>query len=273
MAWYKVTGKELTGIADAIRIAGGTSASISYPAGFLSAMNDLEEISFSNAVERNVPFFHNSEITSLKPYAFFQASSLRGAILPECLHIKSSAFYQCNKLRFIDAPKCTSIGYMAFAYCSSLTSADFPECITQAGSAFRQCTSLTFASLPKLSAFQSSAFYGCVALTDVYFPSARHIYGACFRNCSALESISFPMCTQIDDEAFRGCVNLISVFLLGSSRVYLSASNAFSSTPIGGYSDIAGQFGNVFVPQSLLSAYQTASNWSYIASRIVGVEI
>jgi hypothetical protein len=48
-------------------------------------------------------------------------------------------------------------------------------------------------------------------------------------------------------------------------------TNPFTSTPIGGYSAVAGQYGSVFVPASLLTAFQTATNWSSIASRIVGV--
>jgi len=47
--------------------------------------------------------------------------------------------------------------------------------------------------------------------------------------------------------------------------------SAFASTPIGGYSDSAGQYGSVYVPASLYSSFLTANNWSLISSRIASV--
>lgn len=41
MADYLVTDTELTSVADAIRTKGGTSASLSFPTGFVSAINDI----------------------------------------------------------------------------------------------------------------------------------------------------------------------------------------------------------------------------------------
>lgn len=41
MADYLVTDTELTSIADAIRTKGGTSAALTFPAGFVSAVNDI----------------------------------------------------------------------------------------------------------------------------------------------------------------------------------------------------------------------------------------
>jgi hypothetical protein len=49
-------------------------------------------------------------------------------------------------------------------------------------------------------------------------------------------------------------------------------SNAFASTPIGGYSTSTGTYGSIYVPASLLTSYQTATNWTYFSSRFVGVE-
>jgi hypothetical protein len=51
----------------------------------------------------------------------------------------------------------------------------------------------------------------------------------------------------------------------------LYASNAFSSTPIGGYSTSAGTYGSIYVPTSLLTSYKNATNWTYFSSRFVGI--
>lgn len=92
-----------------------------------------------------------------------------------------------------------------------------------------------------------------------------------FAYCSSLTTASFPACTSISAYAFSKCYNLKSLYLTGSSLCNLSNSNAFSSTPIGGYSASAGTYGSIYVPASLLTSYQTATNWTYFSSRFVGI--
>ena len=66
--------------------------------------------------------------------------------------------------------------------------------------------------------------------------------------------------------------NFKYLYLTGSSLCKLSNSNAFSSTPIGGYSASAGTYGSIYVPASLLTSYQTATNWAYFSSRFVAYD-
>jgi hypothetical protein len=62
----------------------------------------------------------------------------------------------------------------------------------------------------------------------------------------------------------------MSLYLLGSSVVTLSSTNAFKSTPI--ESDLyTGLYGSIYVPNDLSNAYRTATNWEAYADRIVGV--
>ena len=92
-----------------------------------------------------------------------------------------------------------------------------------------------------------------------------------FSHCSRLTTVNFPACTNISSTAFRACHTLISFYLTGSSYVSLVNSNAFNSTPIGGYSASAGQYGSIYVPASMLESYKTRTNWTYFSSRFVGV--
>jgi hypothetical protein len=71
--------------------------------------------------------------------------------------------------------------------------------------------------------------------------------------------------------AFSGCVRLISLYLTSVSRVPTLGTSVFTSTPIGGYTTDAGQYGSVYVPMSLVDAFKTATNWSFISARIVGM--
>ena len=141
-----------------------------------------------------------------------------------------------------------TIGSNAFASCSSLTSASFPACTTIGTDAFNSCRSLTSVSFPACTSIDNGAF--------------------CY--CSRLTSVSFPACTRIGNYAFRFCYHLISLSLGASSVCSLGGSSAFASTPIGGYSAKAGQYGSIFVPASLLASYKAATNWSYFSSRFVG---
>lgn len=118
----------------------------------------------------------------------------------------------------------------------------------------------------------SYAFGYCSSLAEANFPNAKSIGNYAFVYCSRLAEANFPNATSIGSYAFGSCYHLIRIDIsLVSSVPRLVASNAFSSTPIGGYSISAGQYGSIFVPASLYEAFQTASNWSYFSSRMVSV--
>ena len=117
----------------------------------------------------------------------------------------------------------------------------------------------------------SYAFYECYSLTTASFPKVTSIGGYAFCYCGRLTTVSFPKVTTIGGYAFNRCYNLKSLYLTGSSLCKLSNSNAFTSTPIGGYSTSAGTYGSIYVPASLLNSYKTATNWTYFSSRFVGI--
>ena len=143
-----------------------------------------------------------------------------------------------------------TIGKYVFYRCDNLTSVNFPACTTISNNAFDCCFSLTTVSFPVCTSIGNFAFY----------------------NCSSLTTVSFPVCTSIGNGAFTRCHDLKSLYLTGSSLCTLSNSNAFSSTPIGGYSASAGAYGSIYVPASLLTSYQTATNWTYFSSRFAAFE-
>lgn len=165
----------------------------------------------------------------------------------------------------------TTIGNYAFYSCSNLMSVAFLNCTTIRGSAFRNCTSLTTASFSNCTTIGSYAFYSCSNLKTISFPECMAIDTAAFYYCSSLKTASFPKCSFIMKEAFRYCRCLTSLYLTSISICNLEGSTAFTSTPIGGYSTYAGAYGSIYVPSSLLTSYQTATNWSYFSSRFVGI--
>jgi predicted RNA-binding protein with PUA-like domain len=135
------------------------------------------------------------------------------------------------------------IGDYAFYYCSNLTTVSFPACTT----------------------IGSYAFYYCSNLTTASFPACTTINYRAFKDCYNLTTASFPACTMIGDYAFDYCSRLSQLYLTAPSVCKLSKSNAFSSTPYAGYSTYFSGTPYIYVPASLLTSYQTATNWTYFS--------
>lgn len=185
--------------------------------------------------------------------------------------IGSYAFYACHSLTAASFPACTTIGNYAFASCPSLTTASFPVCKTIGGYAFNVCPSLTTVSFPVCTTIGNYAFYTCARLSTTSFPACKTIGSYAFAACTSLITASFPKLSTITGSYnFRSCRLLVSLYLKSSSLCTLSNSNAFTRSPIDGYSASAGQFGSIYVPSSLLASYKAATNWTYFSSRFVG---
>jgi len=204
--------------------------------------------------------------------AFYSCTSLTTASFPACSSIGTYAFYSCRNLTTASFPICETIGACAFSSCTKLTTISFPICETIGASAFYSCASLTTASFPECSSIGTYAFYSCANLTTASFPICETIGTYAFYSCRNLTTASFPACSYISGSAFGKCFKLTSLYLLGSSVVRLSYSNAFTSTPIAGYTtSTGGVLGSIYVPSSLYSSYISATNWTYFSSRFVSV--
>lgn len=235
----------------------------------------------------------DSTVAFVASSAFLSQKGITSVSFPNASYVGSSAFCECGSLKTINIASAVTIGPGAFRKCTKLSSVGELNALTTIlSSGFFECSSLQRISASRLTSLGESAFYNCWALTEAYFPSIASIGNAAFAGCSYLNSfdatglstvspytfskcysittLSLPKVTSIGTGAFSSCTRLVSLYLMGSS-VPTIATNVFYSTPIGGYSTSARQFGSVFVPSSLWAQYQTATNWSSIASRIVSM--
>jgi hypothetical protein len=222
-------------------------------------------------ITKTITSYTNDRVTTISTYAFCYCYNLTTVSFPSCKTIYNNAFCFCSNLTTVSFPVCTSIYNNAFYSCTNLTTVSFPLCKTIYNSAFSYCTNLTTVSFPSCTSIGSNAFYSCYKLTAANFPSCKIIFSSAFCFCSNLATASFPACTNIHSNAFFKCYNLKSLYLTCSSLCKLSNSNAFSSTPIGGYSTSAKTYGSIYVPASLLASYKAATNWTYFSSRFVGI--
>lgn len=253
---------------------------------------------FKEFVERTISgVIEDSTITKVGNYAFQGCTNLNGAILNECTSIGIGAFMGDDRFYSIIAPSCEYINSTAFQGCIYLSQASFPECKFVGGSAFLRCYSLQRIDFPKCSSVENYAFRDCSAATYASFPECERLQYMALYNCRALESVSFPKlrsvshyalggCTSlalvsfgsymshIGTYAFSSCYNLVSLYMMYPGVVSLFdayVSMAFSYTPIYDYSTSAGRFGTIYVPASLLTAYQEDSKWGVISSRFSGI--
>ena len=223
--------------------------------------------------------YSNSTVNRIGDATFAFAPSLTSVDFSACESIGSRAFYCCSKLKTVSFPNCSYINYGAFWSCdnSAFSSVYFPECSGVSNYGFAYCRSLTDLSFPALREIGYSAFIYCIKLSSATFPACLNVYAYAFNYCNKIETLSFPVLGNgtgwaIGQQAFSKCNNLTSLYILGSSVATLANSNAFTSTPIAGYTtSTGGVYGSIYVPSSLLSSYKTATNWTYFSSRFVGI--
>ena len=220
----------------------------------------------------------------------------------------SNCFYNCNILTsipsdlFDNCPNVTNFSG-CFSDCSSLTSIPsglFDNC-TKAerfGSCFSDCSNLKeipqglFDNCTKAQYF-SSCFNSCSSLTSIpsgLFDNCPNVkdFSGCFSDCSSLKEIPqglFKNCTKASgfSGAFSRC--RISVgyipFTENLNADYATCYNfcsylvkviAKSPTPVARIANaIPSNYSlKIYVPDSAIDTYKTASYWSSFASKIVG---
>lgn len=229
--------------------------------------------------------------------AFSYCSSLKDIYFPVAERLSIGAFYRCSGLSSVEFPLVISASHSVFDYCSNLVSVSFPELVsigpitgTESGffvgcsklqdvylpklinvtrSMFYSCSSLVSIDLPVVTRIGYEAFRGCRSLYKISVPNVKTVDNYAFCSCSSLEQISLPILSSIYNRAFSGCIALKSVYLLGTSIAGLENSSAFYNTPIISASYMDGEFGSLFVRDSLYDSWKTTSVWSYFSDRFV----
>ena len=159
-----------------------------------------------------------------------------------------------------DLQGATAIRQYAFYFLETLKEISIPSSITSIGRyAFSDCTSLANVTIGgSVTNIGNYAFQNCSKLKDIKIPnSVTTIGNRCFINCTQLKTVDIGNgVTSISDLVFYGCSAMTSVTILATTPPTLSSSNSFG----GSYP--------IYVPAGSVSAYQSASQWSNLASRI-----
>ena len=145
--------------------------------------------------------------------------------------------------------------------------------------AFANASTLQTVKLPNLRVgyynYQrntTNMFLSCTSLTKVAFPVLERCDQDFLGSCTSLTEVDLRAVTFIGTYSFRNSTSFNKLIIGGSIVCQLENINAFNSTPFA--SGNAG--GTLYVPQSMISSYQSASNWStilgYANNSIVSIE-
>lgn len=152
--------------------------------------------------------------------------------------IAKNAFYGKTGITGISAPLCRSIGENAFYGCNSITSFYLPSVTTLGVRAFFDCKAITVIALPSLTG---------------------ETMGASFQNCILLETADLGATFNVSNNTFNNAPKLRTLVLRKTDA--LTSLGQWSSGCLGGiYSNPS--LSTIYVPEALVSSYQTASNWS-----------
>lgn len=158
----------------------------------------------------------------------------------------------------------TFVPNYAFYQKTSITTVNLPSSITQIGSStFSGCANLTNINLGNIRSIGYGGFMNCTSLITVNLTGITSSVGtSAFQGCTNLTTIDLSdSVTAIGATAFQNCTSLTSITILKTTPPSLSNANAFTNT-----NDCP-----IYVPASSVSAYQAATNWSTIASRITAI--
>lgn len=224
---------DLTSVANAIRTKGGTSASLSFPSGFVDAVGAIQtggsgdNTKYLNLIARTGTSFEDEDVESIGANSFRGWTGLTSLSLPNCKTLGDSCFYGCSGIGAFYLPELTKIN---------------------GGNAFNGAGANTSAIvLPLLNTYPSSNAFN--SFSGKYIDLGEDI-------------------GNINQYMFNNNTRMNVLILRKTTIAALSNVNAFNNSPFA--SGKAG--GTIYIPKALYdhlgdnssSDYQNATNWATV---------
>ena len=238
---------DLASVANAIRAKAGTSDSLVFPDGFVSAVEGIQAGGggsgggvLDSIIARSETSYTLSGVTKVGDYALSNFTNLEAINLPDCEELGNNCFRDCKSLLEFYAPKVKKAGEQVF-YTNTggyalIESLYFPELLTCSANAFKGMKYLETFRAPKLTSVGNYALQSNPALV--------------FADIGFVSSLGWSLFSN--DSVFTTLV------LRANKVATLSQVNVFTNTPFAS----GGTGGTVYVPSALIESYKTASNWS-----------
>lgn len=224
---------------------------------------------------------------------FKGCGSLESINLPSCKYIGYQAFMDKYQITYtsISLPLCEIFAGSVFDNCSVISSLDLPNCkvfwdrpnwhIQTTSISLPECIFLSYAGNGKIQYIDApkckiiSGMGQLTALVSINLPNCISATGGyLFSSCYNLTKLSLPNLISLTGSAnFVGCSKL-SQLIIGLNNpfpVSVTSSYIFGNINPIVSSGLLGYYGSIYVPDSLVSAYQTAQYWSSYSARITGI--
>lgn len=163
---------------------------------------------------------------------------------------------------------CLQLG--AFAGCKSLTKIYLPNCTEILGRyAFDNCESVTTLELPNLTRITDATytFQGMSKLQSIDLSKLTEVDGfaGVFYNCTKIKKIDLRSLggTSFGNYVFRYCFKLETLILGGTTINTMTNKNVLIDAGANAPNGL-----RVYVPDELVEAYKTATNWIAFADKI-----
>lgn len=193
----------------------------------------------NKVVSKTVVDLTSDAITDVAPSMFNAVPSLETVNLKNALTIGSSGFSNCAKLTSISLPNAETLGNYALSDLPLITKITMPN-VTSAGQGVCQ---------------------GCKELRSVNFPKLVSVPANFCQDDIKVDLADFGAATFIGQSAFWACTNFRTLIIRTNQVCTLEHVYALNYyTPwMSGRSG-----GTLYVPQDLISSYQSATNWADI---------
>lgn len=154
--------------------------------------------------------------------------------------------------------------YPTLAYNTAITGFT-SNSVTQikAENTFNSCTALKKLSLTGTITTATGNYLCryCSALESAELPNLTgNVNQHAFGGCTSLTFLDLGKTSTIQANALNGASGLVTLVLRRTTITSLQNVSAFANTPFAS----GGSGGTIYVPSSLISSYQSASNWSTI---------
>lgn len=176
--------------------------------------------------------------------------------------VGNKVFYDLQTLENVDLPNATAIGSESFRYCAHLQTINLPSVTSFGNYSFSDCTNLSGdLYFPNLTSAGQESLARCHYITSVNLPLLATIpYGFCKDN-QRITTADLGCATFITQQSFWACGSFNTLIIRTNQVCTLEHEYALDYyTPF--MSGKAG--GTIYVPQALISSYQSATNWDII---------
>lgn len=177
-------------------------------------------------------------------------------------------------LQHYENNRITQIYYGAFSTRPDINSVSFLNVQKICPYAFYQCGNLTSINFPKATTIEMAAFGGCTKIVKMTFPMLTNFdANGTFWYCSKLEILDFPSLEKIcNHPSIIGHCNSLKALILRNVNNVVFLEGAGNNPVKLTETPIASGTGYIYVPRSLLSQYQSATDWSNYTSQFRALE-